>query len=421
MTEMQIRFDDPELLRCPYEAYARLRDEEPVFRDNATGSWVITRYEDVRDILMDPVRFGSAGYLDQVQDAVLAERAAKIRALYEEKGWLPAPALGFIDEPRHGDVRAIFEKAFRAGRIKQMDPKIRDSAYEVVRAISGKGTCDFVDTVAIPLPLKVTGLITSVPEADLPKIRKWTDAFIRRFGLMISEEEERECVLLEIEAQHYLMDIIERLRRQPEDNLLSDIVNTPMSDGSKLNDNELLSHLMADTFVGGSETTTSALSSGMRMLAEDRALWDDIAIDPDNRLRPFVEEVLRLESPVQGLYRVAREPVRLHGVDIPRGAVINLRYAAANRDEEKFPHPARLDIGRKAPGAHLAFGSGIHHCVGATLARRELFWGFRAVFDCLDGVELDSANGFEYAPSLMLRRLASLRIRYRARQAGGGS
>ncbi len=411
-----ISFTDPEILACPYAAYARLRDEAPVYHDPGTGTYVITRYEDVRRILLDPASFGSAGYLDQVTDAMLAERAERVRSLYRERGWLPGPALGFIDDPRHADVRAIFEKAFRAGRIKELDPRIRDIAFSLVGQIAAKGSCDFVDEVAIPFPLQVTGLITSVPEEDLPDIRRWTDAFIRRFGLMISEEEERECVLLEIEAQHYLKGIIDRLRANPDDTLLSDIVNTPMRDGTLLTDNELLAHLMADTFVGGSETTTSALSAGMRMIGENAELRSRLTADPDRHMRAFIEEVLRLESPVQGLYRVTSQPVELHGVSIPGGAVLNLRYASANRDEHQFAEPERLNVDRRAPGSHLAFGSGIHHCVGATLARRELHWGFMAVLQCLDDIELDTSNDFVHAPSLMLRRLQSLRINYTARE-----
>jgi cytochrome P450 len=414
-----ISFADPEVLACPYSAYAVLREEAPVYLDPGTGTYVITRYEDVRRILLDPASFGSAGYLDQVTDTMLAERAERVRALYRDNGWLPGPALGFIDDPRHADVRAIFEKAFRASRIKELDPRIRDTAFRLVRRTAEKGSCDFVDEVAIPLPLHVTGLITGVPEQDLPNIRLWTDAFIRRFGLMISEEEERECVLLEIEAQHYLKGIIDRLRAQPDDTLLSDIVNTPMRDGTLLTDNELLAHLMADTFVGGSETTTSALSAGMRMLGEDAELRARLTADPERHLRAFIEEVLRLESPVQGLYRVAARPVELHGVLVPQGAVLNLRYASANRDRQQFAEPDRVNVDRRAPGSHLAFGSGIHHCVGATLARRELYWGFMAVIQCLDHIELDPSNDFAYAPSLMLRRLQSLRINYSPREQRG--
>lgn len=409
-----ISFADEAVMACPYDAYETLLAEAPVYKDPGTGSFIVSRYEDVRAILLDPKRFSSEGYLNVITDTVLAERAEKVRALYRERGWLPDPALGFIDDPRHSDVRAVFERAFRASRVKALEPRIRDIAYELADGLADKGSCDFVADYAVPLPLRVTGLITGVPPEDLEKIRIWTQAFIRRFGLMISEEEERECVLLEIEAQHYLKQIIDRLRAEPDESLLSDIVNTPLSDGTTLSDNALLAHLMADTFVGGSETTTSALASGLRLLCQNPEVHAKVRSDPDTYLRSFVEEVLRLESPVQGLFRVATEDVVLHDETIAAGSVVNLRYAAANRDDRHFACPASLDVGRRNAGSHMAFGSGIHHCVGATLARRELYWGFRAVLDRFDDLRLAADNDFAHAPSLMLRRLATLRIEYQA-------
>lgn len=412
MTNAAPSFADPEVIACPFGAYRQLQEESPVYFDAGTGAYIVTRYSDIRSILLDPVRFSSEGYLNQVTDTMLAERAERLRDLYRTQGWLPDPALGFIDEPRHGEVRAIFERAFRASRIRDMDDFIRDTAYDIVRAVADAGRCDYVEDVAVLLPLRVTGHITCVPPADLPKILMWTEAFIRRFGLMLSEEEERECVMLEIEAQHYLKKIIDRLRIQPDGTLLSDIVNTPMSDGSTLTDNALFAHLMADTFVGGSETTTSALASGIKLMCEDRAIYERLRNNPEGELRAFVEEVLRLESPVQGLYRVATEDLEIVGVSVPKGAVINIRYAAANRDPSHFEQPDCLSLDRRNSGSHLAFGSGIHHCVGATLARRELYWGFRATLELLPNLQLEPHNDFALAPSLMLRRLKSLDVCY---------
>jgi cytochrome P450 len=229
---------------------------------------------------------------------------------------------------------------------------------------------------------------------------------------MLSEEEERDCVLLEIEGQHYLKKLMDRLRANPDDSLLSDIVNTPMSDGLTLSDAALFAHLMADTFVGGSETTTSALASGVLLLCENPALYAAVRANPDGTLRTFIEEVLRLESPVQGLFRTTTEAVEIQGVTIPARAVVNIRYAAANRDAEHFDRPDCPSLERRNAGSHLAFGSGIHACVGATLARRELYWGLRATIERLSDLRLAPGNSFQLAPSLMLRRLAHLNIEY---------
>jgi cytochrome P450 len=169
--------------------------------------------------------------------------------------------------------------------------------------------------------------------------------------------------------------------------------------------------MMADTFVGGSETTTNALSGGIMLLCERPDVWEKLKSDQEKYLRPFIEEVLRLESPVQGLFRTAARDVVLGGVSIPEGSSINIRYAAANRDEAEFECPASIDLDRDKPARHMTFGSGIHHCLGAPLARRELWWGFKAFFDRIEEVHvIPEANDFRHQPNIALRILKELHI-----------
>jgi cytochrome P450 len=235
--------------------------------------------------------------------------------------------------------------------------------------------------------------------------------------MMQTEEEERWSIEMEIEAQHYFQAIFERLRAEPDDTLISDLVNTPVPGwGRTLTDEELHAEMMADTFVGGSETSTNALSAGVMLLIENPGVWDRLKEDPAKWVTVFAEEVLRLEGPVQGLMRVATRDVELHGVTIPAGAIINMRYAAANRDDRQFEQPDRLDLDRENVRSHLAFGFGVHHCLGAPLARRELILGFTALVERLD--DLAYADGsppdLEYQPNFCLRALKSLPITFRA-------
>ena len=219
-------------------------------------------------------------------------------------------------------------------------------------------------------------------EDDLWKIKISTDAFFHRIGMMLTKEEELEAIKKEIEGQHYFQPIFEKLRKNPDKSLLSELVNTEIKEwGRPLNDNELHAEMMADTFVGGSETTTNALSAGIKLLIENPKVWRKLKSDQDKYLKVFVEEVLRLESPVQSLMRTAAKDVIFHGVEIPKGSVVNVRYAAANRDERVFEEPEEINLDRKKAGSHMAFGSGTHHCLGAPLARRELWWGFKAALD----------------------------------------
>jgi cytochrome P450 len=415
MTAAALDFLDPETSGKPYEAYARLREEAPVHRDPRTGFYVITRYDDVRAVLLDTEQYSSQRWQTDAKNQVFPARQQRMRTLYETQGWLPAPTLAGYDDPRHREIREVFTKAFRAGRIKQLDGFVEQTARELVAEFASAGKCELVRALAVPLPLIVIGQQMGAPREDIWRIKAWTDAWIQRLGMMQTEEEEAWSVGQEIEAQHYFQRIYERLRKEPNDTVLSDLINTPMGD-RPLNDNELHAHMMADTFVGGSETTTNAISGGVWLLCQFPEQYAKLAADPEKYLRTFVEEVLRLESPVQGLFRVATRDIELHGVTIPKGATVNARYAAANRDPRHFENPDALDVERKNAATHLAFGTGVHHCLGAPLARRELHWAFSALLERVTDIRLTPGeNDLAIAPNYCLRALKRLNITFAQR------
>ncbi len=410
----EIDFFDPHVQDCPYPAYETLRDAAPVWLDPKTGTYVITRYDDLRAVLLDTEHFGN----DRDRAAgnpAGAERAARIRRRYEEKGWLPAKTLAGRDDPEHKQMRALFDHAFRPAKIKAMDPFVADVARRLIDDFIDEGRCDWVRQFAVPLPLIVIGHQMGAPEEDIWQIKAWTDAWVQRLGMMQSEEEALWSTDMEIEAQHYFQPIFERLREEPDETLLSDIVNTVIPEwGRPLNDNELHAEMMADTFVGGSETSTNALSAGVQLLIDHPDQWDRLKSDPEAYLPTLVEEVLRLEGPVQGLFRTAKTDIELHGVTIPAGAILNVRYAAANRDERRFECPADLDLERKGARSHLAFGAGTHYCLGAPLARRELHLGFTALAERIDEMwYVEGANDFTHQPNVCLRALKELHIGFR--------
>lgn len=409
---------DADLQNCPYHAYAKLRDEAPVWKDPVTGFYVVTRFEDLRNILLDTEAYSSGmrGGQGGGRGRIDAERAKRMQKLYEEEGWLPAPTLAGRDDPNHKQMRAMFNEAFRPKKIKEMDPFVEATAYKLLDAFVADGRCDWVKQFAVPLPLIVIGQQMGVPEEDIWQIKAWTDAWVQRLGMMQTEAEEKWSVEMEIEAQHYFQPIFERLRKAPDDTLLSELVNRVIPEwGRPLNDNELHAEMMADTFVGGSETTTNAIGFGVKLLIENPHIWQALKADPDKHLRTFIEEVLRLEGPVQGLFRTAAKDLELHGVTIPAGSMLNIRYAAGNRDEREFECPEQIDLGRSKPGRHIAFGSGIHHCLGAPLARRELYWSFKALVDRVDELWFaPGRNDFAIAPNFALRALKELHIEFNA-------
>ena len=404
----EVNFFDSQISECPYGAYKVLREEAPVWKDPISGIYVITRYDDIKDVLIDTETFRN----ERKFRARTNTRSEVIRNLYEEKGWVPAPTLAGRDDPEHKEMKALFAHAFRPQKIKQLDPFVENLAIRLFDDFLPKGECDWVKEFAIPLPLIVIGHQMGVPEADIWQIKAWTDAWVQRLGMMQTDEEAIWSTEMEIEAQHYFQPIFERLRKVPDDTLLSDLVNTEIPEwGRTLTDEELHAEMMADTFVGGSETSTNAIAAGVMLLIEQHDQWELLKSNPDKYLPILIEEVLRLEGPVQGLFREAASDVPLHGVKIPKGSTINIRYASANLDDSIFDRPSKLDLERSNSRQHLAFGFGVHYCMGAPLARRELFFSFKTLVDRVDQMWfIEGKNDFLHHPNFCLRALRELHI-----------
>jgi cytochrome P450 len=406
---------DPEVLECPYPTYALLRDAAPVFQDPRTGMYVVSRYEDLRMICLDTERFSNHRYSNDHER--LTGNARLAYDMFVDKGWVPGASLAARDDPEHAQMRSIFDQAFRPRRIDAIDPEVRDLAYELIDAFIDDGHCNVVRQFAVPLPLFIICRQMGAKEEDVWQIKAWTDAWFRGTGFNLTREQVVWATEMEIQAQHYFQPIFERLRKTPDDTLLSDLVNTEVPGwGRTLSDNELHAEMMQDTFVGGSETTTNALSAGIMLLARNPGIWARLRSDPDRYLRTFCEEVVRLESPVQGLSRMAKVDVELHGVTIPAGAVIDIRFAAGNRDPRRYTNADSIDLERKSAANHLGFSSGTHYCLGAPLARRELYWGFKAFIDRIGEFHLaPGRNTLRHYPNYALRALNELHIEFTKR------
>ena len=403
---------DIEVLECPYPTYDVLREQAPVWQDPATGLYVITRYDDLRDILLDKKRFSN--WRPSNDHDNLTGHARKAYELFKEKGWVPAASLAGRDDPEHKQMRSVFDGAFRASKIKALDTEVERLAYELMDDFIDDGTCDVVQQYAVPLPLIIICKQMGARDEDVWQIKAWTDAWIKGVGFGLTDEQVMWSTNMEIQAQHYFQPIFESLRQAPNDSLLSDLVNTVIPEwGRTLNDNELHCAMMQDTFVGGSETTTNAISAGIMLLDQQPEVWATLKADPDKYLKTFCEEVVRLESPVQGLTRMAKEDIELHGVTIPKGSILMARFAAGNRDPEQFSCPHDIDLERKNAASHLGFSSGTHYCLGAPLARRELFWGIKAFLDNVSSFQLTPhKNKLRHHPNYSLRALKELHIEF---------
>ena len=377
MTQPKVDLFDPEVQQCPYAAYRTLRDEAPAYRIPGTDMFVVTRHDDVRRVLTDPESFpSSAGDTPYRATTGNIDRAKKVADRFAEHGWVPAPTLAGRDDPNHRQMRAMFNEAFKPSRVKQIDPLVETLAFELIDGFIADGRCDWVRQFAIPLPLFIIGEQMGARREDMWRIKRWTDAFFHRISMMLPEDRELEMVDREIEAQHYFQPIFERLREHPDDSLISVLVNTVIEGwGRPLNDNELHAEMMADTFVGGSETTTNALAAGMKLLIENKDVWQQLKSDPDRYMKTFVEEVVRLESPVQSLMRFCATDTEIGGTTIPAARwsmsaspppiATSAPSMSPTRSTSTGRAPPRISASARARITALAHRSPGASCIGA--------------------------------------------------------
>jgi cytochrome P450 len=376
MTDVQpiaaapISFADPDIHRCPFHAYDTLREEAPVYRDPVTGNYVLTRYDDVRKALLNVKALRNRTGLISTRD----DPAAK--ALYAEKGWLPLDTLVSNDPPEHRIYRTLVDKVFTPARVAALEPRIEVIIEELIDGFIDEDEIDFLDRFAVNLPMFVLAEQLGVDREHKARFKLWSDVSVEMTSPVLTAERELEIAALVIEMQNYLAAQIERVRAEPDATLISHLANTD-TQGRLLDMRELLS-IIHQLLVAGNETTTTTLASGMKMLIEQPGLAEAIHDDP-GLARPFVEEVLRTLAPVQVLFRKAAEDIEIDGVAIPAGAIVEVRYGAANRDPRQYPHPGTIDLQRANAQSHLAFGAGPHLCIGNQLARGELRLAFQAL------------------------------------------
>ncbi len=252
------------------------------------------------------------------------------------------------------------------------------------------------------------------PLEDLQNLKVWSEAWVAPFSLQLTAEEERQAARHMVEFQHYIHDHIEQRRKTPGDDVISYLVQNPVklnSETRMLTDTEII-NMVDHLYIGGNETTTFALTSGMWLLIQNPSLQDDLRAAPE-KARSFVEEVLRLESPTQGMDRHAAEDTEIAGVHIPKGSHIHIRYAAANRDERQFSCPVDIDIDRENAHRHLAFSLGETHCPGAGLTRLEQTIAVQTILKRMKNFSFaPNKNTFQHHLNFTLRSFTDLHLTF---------
>lgn len=395
--------NSPAFVADPYPVFREMRTEEPVLWSDGIGGWILTRYDDIVVSFKETSSFSNEGRLAQSVEHLTGqsrERLAKFEAHYRTKGLLHS------DPPDHTRLRALVTKAFTPRVIETLKPRIKEIVAELLKAASAKDDMDVVRDLAIPLPATVIAEMLGAPAADRHSFRKWADHLLAFQGI----NKPPEQVLLRaqdslVEMRDYLMVQIEEKRANPKDDLLTKLVQAE-SEGDRLSAAELINTCVT-LLVAGHETTTSLLGSSVftllkhpQDLAKIRSDWD--------LLPPAIEEVLRYESPVSRQPRLMNRDFELNGKLLKKGEIVFQMLNAANRDPAHFDHPETFDIFRKN-NRHLAFGQGIHFCVGATLARAEAHIALRTLFEMFPDIALVDPHpdwDVDKRNSRMLRKLA---------------
>jgi cytochrome P450 len=384
-----------ENLADPYPLYRRLREEQPVYYAEAFGVWVVSRYDDVRQVLMDPTRFSSA-----FQIRTPHAPAAGVREILAE-GHPEVPALLNEDPPAHRRTRALVAKTFSARRIAGLEPRVAAIVTELLDAMQPRGEADLVAELATLLPLRVICELIGLPTPDAPRIRDWIQqlALLTSFGA--SPAEQRTAARESVDFERYLAAAVADRRAAGRDDLLTDLIRVRADGTAPLTDEEIISLLISLVFAGH-ETTANLIAGALVLLLHRPELWAAAGDDPD-LVAAVVEETLRIDAPVQGMFRRAVFDVQISGVLIPAGAQVFALFAAANRDGAAFDRPDEFDPGRPDKDGHLAFGRGIHFCLGAALARMEAQVALCMLRDRLPALRLDPDFRIPYAPNLMHR------------------
>ncbi len=407
---------DRETRECPFQYFQAIRREQPVYFMKELGAYYVSRYEDLRYVKKHPEIFSNDIF-------ELGSRGGTERNIAEEyrakHGWRRVSTLQRTDPPLHTKYRRLIDQAFSVRRVRGMVGYVEAMVNDLVDAFIGSGGCDFMWEFAIPLPCTVIADQLGVPRDRIWQLKEWSDAMLAPGGGFVDEAAALKCGQLVVEAQKFFAEVMEARRRAPRDDIITDLVHARVRDEEGGPERPLdmyeLQDLLDQLLTGGNETTTNAIGSAMMLLLQRPGLMDRLRDDP-KRIRNFVEESLRYETPVLHLWRVTTRDTELGGVKIPKGASIALGYASANRDEAVFDDSETYDIERAKPGAHLAFGSGPHHCPGAALARQEIYSSFTILLNRLENIRLkDPGDQFEHVPSSFLRGLAHLNIEFDVR------
>jgi cytochrome P450 len=381
-----VLFFDPALIEDPYPHYQAWRTEKPLWRNDSSGEWIVTRHADVLGILKNPRVFSSSAFKEQEQQTV-------------------ALPLLSDDPPRHTQLRALVNRAFTSRTLKAIEADVEQLSLKLAGALPTGVAVDVAAAFTIPLPVAVISQLMGIPVERADDFKRWSDALTGT-----SEAANMEQRMPDIMAMAaYFHSLIPARREQPGDDLVSKVVNAEV-DGERMSDEDITGFCML-LLIAGNETTTNLLSNLLNHAASNPQVWQELRNDR-SKIAAALEETLRFDAPVQFVFRTATEDVQLHGETIHAGDIVTAIMGSANRDPEAHTQADEFRLDREQ-NSHLTFGHGIHFCIGAPLARLEAQMALEALLDRFSSVQhADMENERTHSP--MLRGFHHLWLRFEA-------
>jgi cytochrome P450 len=402
---------DPKIQARPQDFYWTMRTEDPVHYDEKLGMWLVSRYEDIVALLRDPETYSDKhGYAAQYASGFFEE----FKQILERDGGGFFPDAIKSDPPEHTRIRKLLDGAFTAHRVKTLEPNITRIIADLVDKLAAKAangaTIDGVQDFAIPLTIAVICEQMGLGQYNAKNIQAWSGAITAQIGRMQNREQMVANARLVCDLQNFIIAQMKDRETTPREDMISDLVHATLADGEKLTFAEAVS-LVRALIIAGNDTTATAIGNMLFVLATQpqlaQQLYDNI--DDERYLNRFVEELLRFAPPVRGLAKMTTRETVLGGQKLPKDAHMLVLYASGNADEKQFECPHQFDQTRGNVGVHVAFGVGIHRCVGASLARMEIKVAARELLKRIASVKLAiPAEDIRYLPTVATHSIEAL-------------
>jgi len=411
---------EQEALECPFPLFEQIQQADaPLVYSESLGAFIATRHDHVLEIMLDTDTWSSrspssvgnrASTMQQAmaelaQDPSMADTFASVMA-----GDRQAAVLLNADPPAHVRQRRAVNGAFRPSRIRAMEASVQEISDRLIDSFKDRGQVEFVAEYGVLLPMEIIAGALGVPNDDLLKFKRWSDDLVMPVGnASPTLEQVRGFLISTRDFGDYFEKLLEERRIAPQDDIISDVANAEV-DGEPLTQAEALS-MLTQFLVAGNETTTKLLANLAFHLATKPDLQERVRSDR-SLVEGLVEEALRFEAPVQGLFRVATTDVDFHGVHVAEGDFVWIVYAAANRDPSAFECPHEIQPDRPNAAEHLAFGHGEHFCIGARLARLEAVVAVNAMLDHLPNLRVSDGYVATFEDSFVLRGMRTLDLEF---------